>query len=279
MGATAVVYEGATEHKAGFLHTLGFGLAAGMGSEAIGFGRGNQYIKMARGGVFGGGWQNRFAMGAKGAVFQLGGMEATTTAVGSIAKRHPFSLFGWRNIQGEMIEAATKETGGSLARGAARRAVPKSFAQAAKKYPTKMLGQAAGTIFGAAFVGLEAYRGYQEGGLLGAVTASGKEAAMWAMMGVGETLMSSILGAGASSFVAPVAIAAGAAYGGYKALKAGGEVAKNLRHLDMVTPTTDPHGFGYTMRQRSLMAIQKSYINGRLGVGNEALMMHGGMRR
>ena len=279
MSLTSATYEGQTGQRAGFLHTLGFGFGAGMGSEAIGFGTGKDYVKLSKGGVFGGGWQNRFAMGAKGSVLQLAGMGVSTTEVGRIAQKHPFSLFGWRDIQGEMVSEAMKHPAKSLERKAAMQAVPRTFGQAARKRPAAMLGRAAGTAIGLAFVGAEYYRGWQEGGIIGATTAAGKEVAMWGMMGLGEAAMSSILGAGASSFVLPAAIAVGAAYGGYQALKAGKEVSKNLRHLDMVTPTTDPHGFGYTMRQRSLMAIQKSYINGRMSIGNEALLMHGGMRR
>jgi len=279
LSISSVSYEEQTGQRAGLLHTAGFGFAGGVFSQAVGFGYGKNYIKMGQGGVFGGGWQNRFAMGAKGAASQLYGMEATKTGVGRIAKKHPASFLGWRDVQGGALEAAMKQPAGSAARRTALRSVPKSALGAAMKSPGRMAVRGLGSVLGLGMVAMEAYHGYQEGGVLGAATAAGKEAAMWAMMGVGETAFASMTGFSASAVFLPVAVAAGAAYGGYKAMKYGGEVSKNLRNLDMGTPMIDPHGFGHTMRQRALMGIQRSHINGRMALGSEAVIMSTGMMR
>ena len=114
-------------------------------------------------------------------------------------------------------------------------------------------------------------RGWQEGGVLGAAKEGGKEMAMW---GAFE--------AGASVLTNPVAIAGAGmvagAYGYYKLGEASRKHRKRLRAVEMGSDLVDRFGTMTTMRQRSLSAIQKSHVNGRLALGNEALLLSSSYR-
>jgi hypothetical protein len=49
--------------------------------------------------------------------------------------------------------------------------------------------------------------------------------------------------------------------------------------LEMGAPAQDPFGTISTMRQRSIMAIQNSRVNGRTALGNEAMLLYSGYNR
>jgi hypothetical protein len=135
------------------------------------------------------------------------------------------------------------------------------------------LGRLAGPLAFAAFAGVAAYEGYKRGGRAGAAVAVAGEAASFGAMAVGSTLATSVLGSAAL----PVGLLVGAGYAEYQMgkqiLQAGQEKVRGMRKLEMVAPVADPYGIGATMRQRSITAIQNSYINGRMAMGNEALLM------
>jgi hypothetical protein len=92
--------------------------------------------------------------------------------------------------------------------------------------------------------------------------------------------MASLLGSSVMGAVSGVALGAAyfaaAGYAAHSVLKYGRETSRGMRQMEMGSPVVDPHGLGYTMRQRSVMAIQKSMINGRMAMGNEALLLHNG---
>lgn len=52
------------------------------------------------------------------------------------------------------------------------------------------------------------------------------------------------------------------------------ERGRKLREMEMGGNFHDPFGTAYTMRQRSLQGIQKSHINARNALGNEAFYSH-----
>ena len=52
------------------------------------------------------------------------------------------------------------------------------------------------------------------------------------------------------------------------------ERGRRLREMEMGGNFSDPFGTAYTMRQRSLQGIQRSHINARNALGNEAFYSH-----
>jgi hypothetical protein len=143
-------------------------------------------------------------------------------------------------------------------------------------------GKAFGKIGGIYGLGaaVEGYMGYQEGGAWGAAKGVASGLAQGAAWQVGETVMASLLGSSVVSASAGLLLAAAyfatAGYAVHSTLKYGRETSRGMRQMEMGSPVVDPHGLGYTMRQRSVMAIQKSMINGRMAMGNEALLLHNG---
>jgi hypothetical protein len=119
------------------------------------------------------------------------------------------------------------------------------------------------------FAGANILHGFRQNGLTGAGSAV-IENAMW---GVGfeaaKTLLWNPIGIG----LAGVAVGAFA----YKkfhdnAIKYG----RGLRRVEMGSGlgVDDPFGSVATLRQRSLMALQNTHLNGRMALGNEAAMLH-----
>lgn len=282
MSVSSVAYEVQTGETPGMFHTTGTGFGAGLFAQGIGLGRGKDYVKFSSGGVFGGGWQNRFVVGAKGQLAEIGGMQFTSSPR-ALSKSGGMSMFGWRNLQGELVEkylknegllgAASKKQGHAISKGIASGAIPNSFTAALKKHPVRTGFRGLGTVMAVGMTAVDVYHGYETGGVMGAIGAGARSGLEWAAFGAGEAAFASVTGLSLGSVALPVGLAVGAAYGGYKAMKHGGEVSKNLRNMDMVTPINDPHGFGHTMRQRALMGIQKSFINGRMAMGNEGVLM------
>ena len=159
-----------------------------------------------------------------------------------------------------------------------------------------------GGLLGLAFTGYSMYQGYEEGGAWGAVKGgAGSVAENYAFGAVSKALHLGGVGIGAAVVLGTAAnIAGNAALGeiagpGSLPLSAlvGGPigfaanamsnrifpplarsaVASHMhRHaeLEMGRPVIDEFGTLATMRQRSMMAIQNSKINGRCGLGNES---------
>lgn len=119
---------------------------------------------------------------------------------------------------------------------------------------------------GPAMVGMGIYKGYQEGGIVGAAKGGATELAFWGAFEAGASVLTNPL-----TIAAAGGIAAG--YGYYKFGQASREHRKRLRNVEMGSDLVDRFGTMTTMRQRSLSAIQNSHINGRLALGNEAAIM------
>jgi hypothetical protein len=123
-------------------------------------------------------------------------------------------------------------------------------------------------------LGWGAYRGYQEGGVGGAIGGLAQETAMFYAFGAlakpaGVALGAGLLGAG---------MMMGALDIGPKQLMRPyvQEYMRKHAKLEMGTPVLDQFGTVATMRQRSLQAIQNSRVNGRTALGNEAQLLSQG---
>lgn len=141
------------------------------------------------------------------------------------------------------------------------------------------LGKFATRWLGRGFLGLSAYYGYKEGGLGGAISATGKHLATTYALGLGLK----VLGVGAAGITGGAIMAGGLA----AAVGAGmgynwrdltrpwvNEHMKRHARLEMGTPVMDDFGTVGTMRQRSLQAIQNSRLNGRNALGSEAALTY-----
>ena len=149
----------------------------------------------------------------------------------------------------------------------ARRAGKKAAWSAAKKGGIGMAAGTAGKLamggISPAFAAANVVHGYKTGGVSGAAGAFAEEVAMFAAFElVGSA---TVIGGG---------LVAGAAYGAYQALGAAQEHHRGLRKLEMGGTLRDPFGTISTTRQRSLMALNNSHINGRMALGQEASLMH-----
>ena len=144
-------------------------------------------------------------------------------------------------------------------------------ATASKWAFTKALG---GTAFKALpLVGNVAwiYGGYKEGGVTGAIGAAAEGLAFTAGF---EAISTAVGAVGGLPVVLGAAAAAGAGYAGYAFGEAGQRHEKRIREVEMGAEVVDRFGAISTLRQRSLMALQNSHINGRMAIGNEALLLH-----
>jgi hypothetical protein len=114
-----------------------------------------------------------------------------------------------------------------------------------------------------------AYSGYKEGGIWGAIKGTGENIAATMAWNVGMD----VLGVGANAaFIAAPFVAAGAGY--YALGEASNKKLAKSRKVNMVSDVVDRFGTMATMRQRSLAMIQNSHLNGRITLGNEALLVH-----
>ena len=81
-----------------------------------------------------------------------------------------------------------------------------------------------------------------------------------------------------ASALGPLTIGAAAAYGTYRAVQKWADMSinrsKRARRLEFGTPVLDVFGNMATMRMRSLQALQRSSLNGRYALGNEAAFAH-----
>jgi hypothetical protein len=127
-------------------------------------------------------------------------------------------------------------------------------------------------FLGPAITAYSVLKGYEEGGLKGAVT-EGVGGLAWAY-GIGR-VGSMIFSPTAALTVAGAGLAmtaAGVNPLSFAARPYTRDYAKRHAKLELASPVVDPFGTVSTMRQRSVMAIQNSKINGRSMLGNEAIM-------
>lgn len=113
------------------------------------------------------------------------------------------------------------------------------------------------------------YSGYQQGGVTEALKQGFSSGAEWAAF----SLATKVLG-GTALYGIGAITAAG--YGAYQFGQASRQYRQRLRHIEMGASMIDPFGTSATLRQRSLQALNNSHINGRLAVGNEAILLHDG---
>lgn len=117
-----------------------------------------------------------------------------------------------------------------------------------------------------------AYSGYQGNGMVGAVEGIAESMLTNAGIRQAATLLSNPV----TLTLAGIA-AAGAAT--YALGEAGRAHAQGLRNLEMGGPQIQEalsSAGAATMRQRSMMALNNTHLNGRMAMGNEAALMHDG---
>lgn len=141
---------------------------------------------------------------------------------------------------------------------------------------------AAGKWLGRGFVAYSVYSGYKEGGAWGAVKGGATHMATTYAFGIAQKA----LGIGSSwpmmGMLAGVGVGAGLTYYGATGIAPWQALARPLvrehmkkyNNVEMGRPIVDQFGSLATMRQRSLMAIQNSKINGRSALGNEATLQY-----
>jgi hypothetical protein len=198
----------------------------------------------------------------------MGGMDAIHAQLDPIkqaAGRFAATKVGGKFSRG-FLSTFGYEMGGETS-GWFWKSIPKTFSTAIEKNGlalgiAKGIGHAAGRLFMPAFTAMEMYEGYEKNGVTGALVAGAKSAVQ---MGIFEVGMAPAL------YAAPFVIAGMVGYGIGEAAIAH---QKKLRRLEMGTPQIDRFGTIATTRQRSLQALQRTHINGRLALGNEALLMH-----
>lgn len=118
-----------------------------------------------------------------------------------------------------------------------------------------------------------AYQGYQEEGVWGAMKGVG-ESMMWS---AGFRMAGSLI---TNPFTLTAAGVAAVGYGVYALGEAGRAHAKRLKDTEFVAKgAIDALGSvgAATNRQRSMMALNNTHLNGRMAMGNEGILMHGDM--
>ena len=153
-------------------------------------------------------------------------------------------------------------------RAAMSNAMRATGASSAMKFAGKTAFRSLGLVGTAALM----YSGYQEGGILGAARGGAESVAFSFAMRAGLGLI------GPAAYAA---IPAAAGYGMYQFGEAAREHVKNLKQLEFGgSQIMDALGSAgaATSRQRSVMALQNTHLNGRMAMGNEALLMHTSFR-
>ena len=129
-------------------------------------------------------------------------------------------------------------------------------------------GKALPGVLGLGFTAIMAHEGYQQQGVWGA-TKGVAESALWSAL---PRLAGGLINPGTMAVGAVAALG----YGAYQLGEAGKAHHKRLRDVEMSVMSPDvfnSHGAA-TMRQRSVMALQNTHINGRMAMGNEGMIMH-----
>lgn len=123
-----------------------------------------------------------------------------------------------------------------------------------------------------AMTGLMAYQGYQEEGLWGAAKGVAESAAYSAAFHAGAGLVS-----GAAAMTGGVALGVAAAgFGYYKFGEAAQAATKRRTDLEFGSSSIDFMGNrgAFTARARAMQALNNSHINGRVAIGQEAILTH-----
>lgn len=208
-----------------------------------------------------------------------------------------FSRFTNNTLVGQSLKHGTLESLGFNIEGFGRKAVNKGFfgtglgasaagkialakeaeKQAASGVTRGLLGRAGGAALrglGGISTAYFMYQGYKEGGILGAAKEGAYSiAASTAFQYVGAALG----GAGMAVVGGAAAIAAGG-YASYALGEAGRRHASGLRQLEMgqqdqMQAALSSAGAA-TMRQRSVMALNNTHLNGRMSLGQEGYLIH-----
>lgn len=177
-------------------------------------------------------------------------------------------------------QALNTKTGQAFSRGVGRLLGfeyqhGKSMGFLGRKMPGGMFG--AGRLafgmraLGPLFLGMSVRSGYQQGGVLGAAKEGIKEMALWGAFEAGAGILTNPITLGITGIFA-------AGYGYYKLGETSRKHRKRLRNLEMGADLVDRFGTMTTMRQRSLAAIQRTHLNGRVSIGNEALLLSASLR-
>jgi len=193
------------------------------------------------------------------------------------------SFLGIRETAQEMgIDRGRLSRAGKLARrgrfGAAARAIGGPGATGggtAARFAGKTFMKSIPLLSSAFF----AYQGYQEGGTMGALGGLGESMLYSAGFRMAGTML-------ANPMTLTLGGLAAIGYGGYQLGEAAQRRGKGLRELEMSSDKIiDALGSAgaATTRQRAMMALNNTHINGRMAMGNEAALMHGdvttGLRR
>lgn len=208
-----------------------------------------------------------------------------------------FSRFTNNTLVGRSLKYGTMESFGMNIEGFGRNAVNKGFLgtglgasaagkaklleeateQAGKGIGKGFLSKAGSLAFKSiplAFTAYSMYEGYKQEGVWGATKGMVESAAYSAAFHyVGAAI-------GGTAMMATGILAAGAAagYAGYTLGEAGRAHAKGLRQLEMGQQDQIQAALGSagaaTMRQRSLMALNNTHLNGRMALGSEGFLMH-----
>ena len=133
----------------------------------------------------------------------------------------------------------------------------------------KLLGRALGPGLGLYFTASAISEGYEENGIIGAVTGGATQVGINTAVTIGMKLMGgaarALLLGGGSALVGTA---------GYLALDAGAARTRRRRELEFGRGLDDPFGNIATARQRSLQAMQNTHLNTRSLLGQEAQWMH-----
>jgi hypothetical protein len=282
MGLMTNTYQEATgsEQELGMAGNLGFGFMGGGIAEAIGMGRGKYYMKNNTHSLLGGGFQNRFVRAAGGGIASGFGFDTVSDEARDFLNRQ--TQISQLKTQGKLLRPNTSRAVGQLSKIKNTSAPAWTFmgyhnVKAAamqhgvmsKAFAGKAAGALLGPTLSLGFLGYSMYSGYQQGGIMGMYKEGAMGIASMAAMEVGSVAFKrsfpriAMFAKAAMPTIAAGVIAWGAA-------SYGQEYQRGLKKMEMVHPVIDPHGTGFTMRQRSINAIQKSYLNGRLALGNES---------
>lgn len=226
----------------------------------------------------------RYGQGMAGTAVRHGVMESFGWNIEGWGKGAVNQGFlGWRKAGAEFTGGGSKMFPGregrmgakSLARVVGGQAPVKMGAGAAARGAARVAFGTAGRAIPLVATAYFAYEGYQQEGAWGAAKGIGESALWSAAIHYG---MAAVGGTAAAAVLAPVA-AIGAGIGGaYVMGEAGRAHAKGLRQMEMGQSDQMQAAVGSagaaTMRQRSLMALNNTHLNGRMALGNEGFLMH-----
>ena len=186
-----------------------------------------------------------------------------TTQVGRAFKEGVMESFGWAyGKKGRDLGFMGLNRGRGYMSGITG---TKRLARMHGKLP--IAGKLASRLFLPAFTAFEMYGGYKEGGVWGAAKAGAQSALLWgAMKAAGSVLLT-------GGTLALGAVAAGGV-GAYYFQKEARQYGKKLSTLEMVSPPVDLYGTMSTSRRRSMEAMNNTYINYRMALGNEGQTLH-----